>query len=585
MKLKYRKSVIATLVVSLVLVQAVVAASAVTIKPAQIEAVDFVGQADFVSDLSRGDVAQSATTLYWPSGVSIDRINHRMFITDGGNDRVLVYNLNSSNVLVDKTADFVLGQENFTATGPGLDEDSLNLNDGGLVFDEVNNRLFVSDETNSRIMVFDTATIVNGEDAIHVLGQEDFTTETNELDADSFDNESTPSYDSERNLLIVPDYGNNRVLIFDTATIVNGEDAIHVLGQPNFTTSSSGTSDLLFDIEWVGSVYDETTNRFYLTDYGSNRVLVYDLTTIANGEPAINVLGQPDFLTDDSATSVNGLNGPKGLAIDKDNQILYVSDESNDRIMMFDVTSITNGEDAVGQIGQPDFNTSGGLDPSNMTVDAGDTTGLFFDETTERLYVPERDDNRLTIWEPYTLEVDDLDGISSEIEDAAPNGGDGNGDGTPDSEQSNVASFVSAITGQYVTIALNDECELQEAGVTSEGSNAVADVAFDYPVGFAGFVAECSGDAQVEVRFFNLNNANFVARKFNPNTNAYFTVEGATVAQGALGGLQFVSASYLVADNGPLDLDALSGTISDPVGLGQQVLGAPRTGAGGTFGN
>ena len=61
------------------------------------------------SNIGFGSISDS------PSGVAIDKVNHRLFISDTENDRVMVYNLNTSDVLVDYTADFVLGQSSFTA--------------------------------------------------------------------------------------------------------------------------------------------------------------------------------------------------------------------------------------------------------------------------------------------------------------------------------------------------------------------------------------------------------------------------------------------------------------------------------------
>lgn len=54
----------------------------------------------------------------------------------------------------------------------------------------------------------------------------------------------------------------------------------------------------------------------------------------------------------------------------------------------------------------------------------------------------------------------DQDGISDEIEDGAPNGGDGNNDGIADSAQPNVSSFVGR-TGDYITLESPDGTTLQ----------------------------------------------------------------------------------------------------------------------------
>lgn len=47
---------------------------------------------------------------------------------------------------------------------------------------------------------------------------------------------------------------------------------------------------------------------------------------------------------------------------------------------------------------------------------------------------------------------DDVDGVSPAVEDGAPNGGDGNLDGTADSQQPNVTSFPNPVDGRYITL-------------------------------------------------------------------------------------------------------------------------------------
>ena len=56
----------------------------------------------------------------------------------------------------------------------------------------------------------------------------------------------------------------------------------------------------------------------------------------------------------------------------------------------------------------------------------------------------------------------EADGVSDDVEDGAPNGGDGNTDGVPDSEQANVTSLPNAEDGAYVTIAAPEGTLLAE---------------------------------------------------------------------------------------------------------------------------
>ncbi len=182
-------------------------------------------------------------------------------------------------------------------------------------------------------------------------------------------------------------------------------------------------------------------------------------------------------------------------------------------------------------------------------------------------------------------ESGDSDGISDEVEDAAPNGGDANDDGIPDSEQGFVASFVNPITGQYVSLAVDENCAISSPSMEEESVDDV-DVGFVYPIGLMNFTVDCADPgytATVTQYFYNLNNDDFVARKFNPTTKAYFTIEGAVVSQVEIDGLQVVKSTFQITDGSALDADGIeNGIIVDPAGLGQIVVGAPRTGTGGT---
>lgn len=167
-----------------------------------------------------------------------------------------------------------------------------------------------------------------------------------------------------------------------------------------------------------------------------------------------------------------------------------------------------------------------------------------------------------------------------------PNNGDGNNDGIQDSEQPNVDWIMSPLTSQYVVLELDDSCEITELALAAEDANDVDDAGYDYPVGLVNFVADCGEpgyETQVKLFFYNLENADFVLRKHNPNTGAFFTVEDSVLGSELIDGLKVLTVTYIVTDGGALDIDGeTNGVIADPVGLGQLSVGAPRTGAGGT---
>ena len=75
--------------------------------------------------------------------------------------------------------------------------------------------------------------------------------------------------------------------------------------------------------------------------------MVFDVSSITNGESAINIFGQPTPLDNDPGSTESEFNAPTDIVYDPDSNQLFVSDTGNNRIMVFDVSSITNGESAV----------------------------------------------------------------------------------------------------------------------------------------------------------------------------------------------------------------------------------------------
>ena len=247
----------------------------------------------------------------------IDTTNNRLFVSDAGNNRVLVFNLDASNNLIDRVADFVIGQPNFTTKIADTTQNSLN-NNAGLFYDSTNNRLFVSDAGNNRVLVFDTATINNGENAINVLGQTDFTSNTAAVTQSGMSSPGDIVFDSANNRLFVADQIVHRILVFDVTSITNGENAINVLGQANFTSSTVANTQAGLDNP-SGISLDSTNNRLFVADTTNSRVIVYDVVSITDGENAIQVLGQTDFTTKTQRTTQAGLRLPRGVEFDSTN--------------------------------------------------------------------------------------------------------------------------------------------------------------------------------------------------------------------------------------------------------------------------
>lgn len=368
--------------------------------PGAYQASDVLGQADFDSNTANagaGFGVSGPDGFSGPNTIAIDPAHHRLFVADQENNRVLVFNMDAQNNLLDKTADYVLGQPDFTTFSSGTTQTKMR-RPRGLDYDAAHDRLFVSEIGNRRVTIFDVATITNGEPAAHELGQVDFDTRvcpSPVTDSSLCGQSENARYDSVRDWLYVPDSFGNRVLVFDVSSVTDGEAAIHVLGQPDFDHS-----DWAITAEGMGNpsdvALDAAHNRLFVADVGNNRVLVYDVATLTDGEAAVHVLGQAGFTTDTANTNANGFNLSEGVAYDAINNRLYVSDYLNNRVVVFDVTSITDNEPAVGVLGQPGFTSdnqevsqSGMINPS----------GMAFDPEHNRLYIAEKGNERVTIYD------------------------------------------------------------------------------------------------------------------------------------------------------------------------------------------
>lgn len=190
--------------------------------------------------------------------------------------------------------------------------------------------------------------------------------------------------------------------------------------------------------------------------------------------------------------------------------------------------------------------------------------------------------------------VDDGDGVSKAVEDAAPNGGDGNNDGIADSTQSNVTSFVNSVTGRYVTLELDAICSITRATAVAETTNVVQDADYVYPNGLVDFAANCGvpGYETTAKVYFYGGDSGLTVRKYNPTTQQYAAITNATQSSQTISGNSVQVVEYQVTDGDELDADGLAnGVIVDPVGLalyspvsaggldpGGTIPGTPNTG-------
>jgi hypothetical protein len=126
------------------------------------------------------------------------------------------------------------------------------------------------------VLVFDTTAITDGENAVNVLGQNNFTSNGSGTSQSALNNPKSFAMDTQLNRLFVSDYTNDRVMVFDVAAVTDGENAVNVLGQLNFTGNSAATTQSRMYAP-VGLSYDPGMNRLYVAEYYNNRMLVHSV--------------------------------------------------------------------------------------------------------------------------------------------------------------------------------------------------------------------------------------------------------------------------------------------------------------------
>jgi sugar lactone lactonase YvrE len=262
-------------------------------------------------------------------------------------------------------ADVVIGKPTFTVSTPITATASTTGLTSDAVVDPTTGELFVVDTGNNRVLRFSSAVAATiGASAQAVFGQPDLTTgtaNTGGLSATSL-NGPTGIYIDASGALWVADTGNNRVLRFDAATAVSVTGATttadQVIGQANFTTATSGTT--LTTLNGPHAVSVDASGNLWVADSLNNRVLRFDsVTSLGNGATATRVLGQANGTTATAASTQAGMSNPSALAVDASGN-LWIADTGNNRVLRFaSAASIsTDGANATAVLGQINFTAS-----------------------------------------------------------------------------------------------------------------------------------------------------------------------------------------------------------------------------------
>lgn len=181
----------------------------------------------------------------------------------------------------------------------------------------------------------------------------------------------------------------HRVLLWNTFPTTNGQAADLVIGQPDFTTATALATPTASSLKGASGVFFDGT-RLYVGDQLNNRVMIWNSWPTQNGQAADVVLGQPDMTTNTLGMSSTKMQAPEGVLV-VDNA-LFVADMANDRILVFTPIPTTSGAAANYVLGQADVN-SGGNNPTAAVNTVDDPVALTL--VGKRLYVADKRHNRV----------------------------------------------------------------------------------------------------------------------------------------------------------------------------------------------
>jgi hypothetical protein len=353
-----------------------------------------IGQANFTTNNS----TLNQSTNYGTTS-SVISSQGKLAIGSQSAQRILIWN--QVPAVNGAPADIVIGQPNFTSTNFGCTQSQMSFVEG-VAFTPDGTKMVAADAGNNRILIWNTVPTSNFQPADVVIGQTNFTTSTSGVAADKLEYPSgliiTPD-----GKLIVSDMYNNRVLIYNSIPTTNGASADVVIGQTTFTTMSSGSGANGLNLPWYLTISQD--GKLLIADHENNRVLVFNTVPTTNGASANVVIGQPDFTTISSGTSQNKFSYPIGVTAAPDGKIA-IAEYSNNRVVIYNSIPTVNGANADIVLGQPNFTSNtpfnGGVSAQSMQS----PYGIWFD-VNSRLFVNGRDMNRVMVF--GTLPVDSAD--------------------------------------------------------------------------------------------------------------------------------------------------------------------------------
>jgi hypothetical protein len=328
-----------------------------------------VGQPDMDSNKANNG-GLGANTLKTPESAWSD--GTRLFIADGHNHRVLIYNTipTGNNV----AADVVIGQPDMQSNeaNQGGDVKANTLYFPRSIYSD-GTKLFIADYWNHRVLIYNTIPTSNNAAADVVVGQSDVT--GNEENQGGSTKANTLRYPNfvycDGTKLLISDELNHRVLVYNTVPTSHDASADVVIGQPNMQSNKYNQTNTLQaesnSLHYPYSVYKDDFG-VYIADLHNNRILVYDSIPDVNNASADAVIGQPNMRSYSFGGPPTARTLNKPVYVYSDNNRLYIADYFNHRVLIYNtkiyIESVSSNYALAGQAVKVDIT---GTDVENIS--------------------------------------------------------------------------------------------------------------------------------------------------------------------------------------------------------------------------
>ena len=375
-----------------------------------------IGQADFTSAAANQGGTPDANTINDPYGSPAFH-NGVLYLPDTGNNRILGFN--SIPATNNASANFVIGQANFTSNSAGTSADAMDAPQSPSIN---NDQLFLTDFFNARALGYDPTPTNGPASASYALGQANLTSNVGACSQSGLTEPETLSAAGGK--LVIADTGNSRVLIWnDNTSLTNGAAANVVLGQNAFDTCTENDDDQngIPDAQPSSRTLAFPTgvwtdgSKLVVLDSDNNRALIWNSFPTSNFQPADLVLGQGDFThnaandanqdgSPDANAAANTLNYPYD-GVDSDGTRLVIADSDNHRVLIWNQFPGSHFEPADEVIGQSDFannlpndaDQNGLVDAQPSAQTLNEPTGVRIIDS-QTLIVGDRQNNRFLIF-------------------------------------------------------------------------------------------------------------------------------------------------------------------------------------------